>query len=122
MAVYESLTKLTIDLLQRAKTARGEIHIVVGQLAEEHGLTERRYVEERLVSLHNTKVIQLSAFHEKAGVQPLEWWPTSEYFFAYGSDANHKRVLLLLEGERLLDEMSAPEKLEPTKRAIGFHG
>jgi hypothetical protein len=117
MTVYD---KMTIDLLLAAKTARGEIHIVVGQWASKYNV-EERYAREKLVQLHQDKVIRLSAFHESKSVQPLEQWPDSDYFFNYASDGNHKRVLLLLKGEEFLEGLLTQQETEPSKRAIGFH-
>jgi|SRR5208283_5014762 len=117
MTVYD---KMTIDLLLAAKTARGEMHIVVGQWASKYGV-EERYAREKLVQLHQDKIIRLSAFHESKGVKPLEEWPDSDYFFNYASDGNHKRVLLLLKGEEFLERLLAHQEPEQPKRAIGFH-
>jgi hypothetical protein len=117
MTVYD---KMTLDLLLRAKTARGEIHIMVGQWASEYHV-EERFAREKLVQLHQDKIIRLSAFRESKGVQPLEAWPDSDYFFNYASDGNDKRVLLLLKGEEFLERLLAQQGPEQAKRAIGFH-
>ena len=117
MTVYD---KMTLDLLLRAKAAGQEIHIVVTQWASEHGV-QQRFAREKLVQLHQDKIIRLSAFHDLNGVQPLEAWPDSDYFFNYASDGNHKRVLLLLKGEEFLERLLAQQEPEPPKRAIGFH-
>lgn len=103
MTVYD---KMVIDLLLSAKTAGSEIHIVVAQWASKYGV-EQRYAREKLVQLHQDKIIRLSAFHESKGVQPLEAWPDSDYFFDYASDGNHKRVTLLLKGAELLEQLAA---------------
>ena len=42
---------MTFDLLQRAKVARDHLHVIVGQLASQHGI-EQRYVEQKLTELH----------------------------------------------------------------------
>jgi hypothetical protein len=119
VTVYD---RLTLDLLRRLKAVGGkEIHIVVAQLANEYGI-EQRYVETKLAKLHEAKIIRLSAFHESKGVIPLEAWPSQEYFFNYASDGNHKRVLLLQEGDELLEQLTASETSEPQKQPIGFHG
>jgi hypothetical protein len=117
MTVYD---KMTLDLLFRAKTAQNDIHIVVAQWAGEYGVPER-FAREKLVQLHQDKIIRLSAFHESKGVQPLEAWPDSDYFFNYTSDGNHKRVLLLVKGDEFLERLLAQQEAEPSKRAIGFH-
>ena len=85
MATMTTYDKMVIDFLLQAKTARGEIHIVVRQWASKYGV-EERYAREKLVQLHRDKIIRLSAFHESKGVIPLEEWPDSNYFFSYASD------------------------------------
>jgi hypothetical protein len=117
MTIYD---KMTIDLLLALQTARGEMHIVVGQWASKYGV-EERFAREKLVQLHQDKIIRLSAFHESKGVIPLEHWPDSDYFFNYASDGNHKRVLLLLKGEEFLERLLTQQEPEEPKRAIGFH-
>ena len=67
---YDDLRPDGIDLLVRAKTVGNEIHIVVAQLANQYGIAPR-YVEEKLVELHNNKIIRLSAYYETGVVKPL---------------------------------------------------
>jgi hypothetical protein len=64
MTVYD---KMMIDILLAVKTTRGEMHIVVGQWASQYGV-EERFAREKLVQLHQDKIIRLSAFHESKGV------------------------------------------------------
>jgi hypothetical protein len=117
---FTSYERLTIDLLERAKAAGQEFHIRVAELAEQYGM-ERRYVEEKLVELHNDKLIRLSAFHESRGILRLEEWQSSEQFFAYASDGNYKRILLLGKGAEFLERLALSAAPESPKRGIGFH-
>ena len=113
--------KMTIDLLNAGKVARGDdFHIRVHELAHKYGI-EQGYVREKLVELHTNKLIRLSAYHESGAVRPLEGWPDPEYFFNYSSDSNYKRVRLLVRGAEFLERLSA-DGSETPKRAIGFHG
>lgn len=117
MTVYD---KMTLELLLTLKKTKSEIHIVVTEWAGRYGV-EERFFREKLVQLHQDKIIRLSAFHESKGVQPLEAWPSTEVFFNYASDANHKRVLLLLKGEEFLERLLAQQEPEQPKQVIGFH-
>jgi len=116
LTIYD---QMAIDLLVRAKTVGKEIHILVAQLANEYCI-DQRFVEQKLTELHNDKIIRLSAYHETGVVKPLEDWPSPECFFAYASDGNYKRVLLLLKGAELLERLS-PDEPDQRKQAIGFH-
>jgi hypothetical protein len=112
--------KMAIGFLRRLEAAGDEVHFHVSELVNEYGI-EERYVREKLVGLHNEKLIRLSAPNGSGAVKPLEWWPDREYFFNYASDGNHKRARLLLAGAEFLASLPADESEAP-KRAIGFHG
>lgn len=91
MTLDDKMNKMVFDLLNQAKVVSDGIFIFVPQLANEYGLDEK-YVEEKLVELHDNEIIRLS------------------------SEGNYKRVRLLLKGAELLESESEPP------RGIGFHG
>jgi hypothetical protein len=70
----------------------------------------------QLVALHNEKFICLSAWDESD--RPLDEWRDTDYFFAYDSDGQYKRIRLLLKGAELLEKLAVSEPAP--KRAIGF--
>jgi pyrimidine deaminase RibD-like protein len=96
--------QMTVDLLRGAKAAHDDLRIRVHELANKYGI-DPKHVQEKLVELHADKLILLSAYHESGAVKPLEAWPDEDYFFAYTSDGNYKRIRLLVRGAERLETL-----------------
>jgi len=85
------------------------LRVRVHELVLEYGI-EQRHVCEKRVEFHTDKLIRLSAWDEKDSCdKPFSEWPDADYFFAYASDGNYKRVRLLVGGAEFLENLATSD-------------
>jgi hypothetical protein len=108
--------KLRAAVLHRAGLQRGDqIHVRVGLLAAEFGLPIR-HVQEELIEMGVQRLVELSAYHQRSGVDiPLDHWESREAFFSQTDDGGYTRIRITSRGAELLEEL-APD----TRQPIGF--
>lgn len=99
--------KMKAELLRAAKAAPDYLPIQTYELALKYRI-EQRHVCEKLVEFHTQQLIRLSAWDEKDNRdKPFHEWPDADYFFAYASDGNYKRVRLLVGGDEFLENLDS---------------
>lgn len=99
--------KMKAELLRASKAASDYLPIHTHELALKYGIAQR-HICEKLAEFHAQQLIRLSAWNEKDNRdKPFHEWPDADYFFAYASDGNYKRIRLLVGGDEFLENLDS---------------